>query len=117
MLLGGFREWSDCCDRAISISDIMAAHEIDDFSERNSWHGSECIGLPARIKAAKLCQLERSRGAKAMAIRHFQHEIDRLFALRDENWLAHQNTTYWHAFLLSWHGEAPFLPRPENKPA
>jgi hypothetical protein len=61
VLLASFRERSDCCDLAISISNIMAAHEIDDFSERNRWHGSECIGLPARIKATKSSRLELHR--------------------------------------------------------
>src|SRR5450432_15179 len=53
LLAASFRQGRDGHDLAAPVTSILAANEINDFSERNSWHGSESIGLPGRIKAAK----------------------------------------------------------------
>ncbi len=47
------RQRRNCRDRSSPVSDILAPHEINDFSERNGWHGSECIGSPWKNKGAR----------------------------------------------------------------
>jgi hypothetical protein len=46
LLLVSVRQRSDGRDPAIPIANILTADKINDFTERNSWHGPESIGLP-----------------------------------------------------------------------